>query len=80
MDWEMTMARMPLIYVAGPYRSKEPGGVGRNIDLAKVEALRAWHLGCAVICPHANSSFIEGLIDDERILEADLLMLAKCDA
>jgi nucleoside 2-deoxyribosyltransferase len=73
-------SRMKLIYVAGPYRSENRARKRDNIANAKQAAIKLWKMGCAVICPHANTWFVEGHVSDETILEGDRVMLQQCDA
>lgn len=71
---------MPVIYVAGPFRGKDSWEMEQNIRRAEALALEAWRLGCAVICPHANTRFFQGAADDAVWLDGDIAMLARCDA
>lgn len=73
---------MKLIYVAGPYRSKDRGmrGVHENIERAAAIALELWVAGAAVICPHKNTAFFDGAAEDSVWLTGDLEMLRRCDA
>lgn len=71
---------MKLLYVAGPYRSKDGmWGVHQNIQRAKEVAANLWRMGFAVICPHANTAFMDGLGTDEMFLNGDLEMVKRCD-
>lgn len=70
---------MKLAYIAGPYRAKTEFDVHRNIQLAERAAARAWRSGYAVICPHKNSAYMGGCVDDAVILEGDLEMMRRCD-
>jgi hypothetical protein len=74
---------MKLLYVAGPYRSKDgPRGVHKNIEAASDVAYDLWKLGAAVICPHKNSEGFDGadFFDAELWLKGDLVILGRCDA
>jgi hypothetical protein len=83
---------MKVVYCAGPYRSKDgPWGVRHNIDVATRVARELWLLGFAVICPHANTAWMDGPQPstnkfgatcgpgDARFLEGDLEILKRCD-
>ena len=71
---------MRLAYVAGPYRSKLGAwGVAQNIERARVVARELWLMGFAVICPHANTSMMDGTDTDAMFLDGDLVMLERCD-
>ena len=59
---------MLVAYVAGPYRSETIYGIEQNIQRAKRLAAELWKRGYAVICPHANSAFMDGVCDDETFL------------
>lgn len=69
----------PVIYVAGPFRGRDSWEMEQNIRRAEALALEAWRLGCAVICPHANTRYFQGTADDKVWLVGDLSILARCD-
>lgn len=68
-----------ILYTAGPYRAESPWGVHLNIEAAKIAARELWLKGHAVICPHANSAFMDGQGTDSLFLRGDLLLLERCD-
>jgi hypothetical protein len=70
-----------ILYTAGPYRAPSPWGVHLNIETAKIHARELWLKGHAVICPHANSAFMDGEAGttDRVFLEGDLALLGRCD-
>lgn len=68
-----------LVYIAGPYRAKTISGVRRNIDAAREAAERVWSLGIPCICPHLNTAFMDGIVDDQVFLDGDLEILKRCD-
>jgi hypothetical protein len=70
---------MKLAYVIGAYRSSTVYGVSRNIEAASALAAELWKAGFAVICPHKNSAFFDGLVSDNVFLSAGLEMLRRCD-
>jgi len=70
---------MNLTYIAAPYRAKSPVRLSQNIHEAKIMAQYYWLRGDAVICPHMNSAFFDGLLPDYQFLKATLKMLSKCD-
>lgn len=76
---------MKVAYVAGPYRAKTMNGVWQNIERAKMIAAELWKMGYAVICPHANTAFMDGSTtgnqaDDSHVwLEGDFEILKRCD-
>lgn len=74
---------MKLAYVAGPYRSKTGAGdhfgTWQNILAAEKVAYELWEMGFAVICPHKNSAWFDGVIPGKQFYEGDMEMLARCD-
>ena len=76
---------MKVAYVAGPYRAKTINGIWCNIERAKLLAADLWKMGYAVICPHANTAFMDGATtsnqaDDSHVwLKGDLEILKRCD-
>ena len=76
------LKKMPLVYVAGPYRSKTEHGVRKNIQAASDVALTLWQDGFAAICPHKNTEGWGGAggMPDSVWLDGDLVMLSRCDA
>ena len=71
---------MKVIYVAGAYRSNSWNGVWENINHARTVARRLWLEEWAVICPHANTIFMDGEDTDGVFLKGDLEILRRCDA
>lgn len=71
---------MKIIYTAGPYRSSSQDGTWENIVKARAAARKLWLQGWVVICPHANSMFMNGDETDGVFLKGDLEILARCDA
>lgn len=72
--------RRLLIAIVGPYRAPTLVGIQRNIQDAREAAEFCWEKGHYVFCPHLNSAFMDGLVDEERFLEMGLLMIEKVDA
>ena len=71
---------MKVAYVAGPYRSPlGVWGIRQNIAKATEIARELWLQGYAVICPHANTAFMDGIDTDEIFLKGDLAILERCD-
>lgn len=71
---------MKLIYVAGPYRAKTPYAMLLNIQRAQYAAMEVWETGNAALCPHLNSAFFDGLVDDKNFLDGTMMMMERCDA
>lgn len=73
------MAKIPVVYVAGPYR----GDISLNIDRAKAVGMLAAQLGWSPVIPHANTAHFDTMlpeISDEFWLEATLEIMRRCDA
>lgn len=70
---------MKLAYIAGKYRSDTISGIEENIALARRAAKKLWRDGYAVICPHLNAAFMDGVVPDDVFLEGDIKMLNLCD-
>lgn len=71
---------MNLIYVAGPYRGKCEAEVFSNIVAARSVAARIWELGMVAVCPHLNTAFMGGIVDDSAFLRGDIELMLRCDA
>ena len=70
---------MRVAYIAGPYRAKNGRTVIENIREAEAVAIKYWKKGYAVICPHLNTAFFDGLCPDQVWLNGDLEILRRCD-
>jgi len=70
---------MKVAYIVGPYRAKTVEGIARNIQAAEAVAKKYWLKGYAVICPHKNTAFFDGLTNDRIWLEGDTEILTRCD-
>ena len=71
---------MKVVYVAGPYRASTEYGIKTNIRNAEELAIKVWQAGAACICPHLNSAFLGGVIEDNGWLRGDLEIIRRCDA
>ena len=71
--------RKKLVYIAGPYSADTPHGIYANIELARKYAEKYLKLGYAVICPHLNTAFMDGVISYEDFLAMDLEIIRRCD-
>lgn len=74
------MDHMKLIYVAGPYRAETEAGVHANIQAAEGFAIAILKMGAMPVCPHKNSAYLGGVVEDEVILKGDLELMQRCDA
>lgn len=70
---------MKVAYIAGPYRSATIHGTAQNINAASAVAEKYWQQGYAVICPHKNTAFMDGLIPDAQWIERYIQILSRCD-
>lgn len=70
---------MKLAYIAGPYRGKTINETRANIRRAEEAAVEYWRNGYAVICPHLNSAFFDGVCSDNYFLRAYEEILKRCD-
>jgi hypothetical protein len=73
------MTPKKIIYIAGPYRGKTGWEIEENIRRAERIALEVWQKGYAAICPHANSRFFFGELDEDHVLEGCLEILRRSD-
>ena len=74
------MARMPRVYVAGPFRAKNAWEVHQNVEHAEAwgQALRV--LGCNPLVPHAIGRVFDGTLTSEYWIRATLDWMRLCDA
>jgi hypothetical protein len=77
---EAEVARIPVVYVAGPFRAESHWDQELNIRRAEAAALEIWGMGAACICPHTNTRYFQGAAPDEVWLKGDLEILRRCDA
>lgn len=74
---------MKVIYIAGPYRNKNPFTVRRNILSSAETAAEVWRMGAVAICPHLNTALFEYYVPeqpDDLWLRGDIEILKRCDA
>ena len=70
---------MKVAYVAGPYSANSIYNVVQNIRRAEFVALSLWKMGYAVICPHKNTSLLDGECPRQTWIDGDLEILKRCD-
>ena len=70
---------MRVVYIAGNYRSNTVNGIHENIEKARKVAVQYWQYGYAVICPHTNSAYFDGICDDEIFLRGARELLRRSD-
>ena len=71
---------MKLIYIAAPFRAKNPWEVEQNIRVAENLGFLVAELGAVPIIPHTMYRFFDGTLGDRYWLDATLLIMHKCDA
>lgn len=70
---------MKIVYIAGPYRAKNGSTVIENVRRAERVAIKYWRMGHAVLCPHTNSAFMDGVCPDKTFLEGGLRFVEVSD-
>ena len=70
---------MKLAYVSGPYGAPTAYGVAQNIAKAERVGARLWQKGYAVIIPHKNSAFMDGVVSRDQFLLGDFEIIKRCD-
>lgn len=70
---------MQVAFISGPYRAPTIHQTVLNIRKAEEVALALWRMGYAVICPHKNTSLLDGACDDSVWLMGDLELLRRSD-
>lgn len=81
----MIARKKKIIYISGPYANggTELDNRKRNIECAKIFAIRVLNLGAAVICPHMNTAYLESDpnidIKETEFLDNDLAILHYVD-
>jgi nucleoside 2-deoxyribosyltransferase len=75
-------SKIPVVYVAGPYRAASREKIADNIIAARAVAVAAARLGWFPICPHTNTAhFDDDLPDqDQFFLDGTLALMERCDA
>lgn len=71
---------MKTIFIIAPYRASHNWRLEHNIRVAENAAAYIHIYGHAAVCVHTMNRFFQGLCSDEHFLEADKLILSKCDA
>lgn len=66
-------------YISGPYSAPTPHEIHANIRLAGQYAEKYWKLGYAVICPHLNSAFMDGVVPYGNFITGDLEFVRRSD-
>ncbi len=72
--------RMPVVFIAGPYRAGTVWQVQRNIREARERSLEVWLAGGCALCPHANTANFDGAAPDEVWLAGARELVRRSDA
>jgi hypothetical protein len=79
----VSSSRLPVVYIAGPYRAATPAGIELNIQAARALGLQAVRRGWAPIIPHCNFGLLD-LVDpnigDAFWLAATMEHMRRADA
>ena len=70
---------MELAYIAGPYTADTIYGTRKNILRAEELTVELLKQGYAVICPHKNTAYLDGIIEHEQFMKCCLRILSACD-
>lgn len=80
LDWrDYYNPHQPVIYIAGPYSAPTDAEIDLNVNHARRVRDELVAKGWAVICPHANTAYMDNAHPDVYYT-MDLAMLARCDA
>lgn len=71
---------MKLIYIIGPYSAPTPWQVEQNVRWAEELAMSVARSGAMPVCPHTNTRFFHGTLDEEFWYAGTMEMLRRCDA
>lgn len=76
------MKKMPIVYVAGPYRGLNHEAVELNIQSATAVGMEAIRKGWSPIIPHKNTGHMDRLtnLPDQFWLDATMELMLRCDA
>lgn len=75
--------RVPLVYVAGPYRAETREGVELHIQTARAVGLQVARKGWCPVIPHTMLAHLDAAapsIADQFWLDATLELMRRCDA
>ena len=77
-----TKQKIPVVYVAGPYRAATRELIAENIAVARSVAVATARLGWFPLCPHTNTAHFDDDIpgQDQFFLDGTLALMERCDA
>ncbi|WP_328186942.1 DUF1937 family protein [Marinobacter sp. OP 3.4] len=83
-DPNMATRKLPLVYVAGPYRAETREAVAQNVAAARHVGRLCVRRGWFPVMPTVNTALFDhdfpGLADDQFWLDGTLALMKKCDA
>ena len=74
------MKKIPMVYIAGPYRAKHPYQIQQNINVAWAHGVEVCKFGAYPVVPHLSTMHMEGLATPEFFIEATLELMRRCNA
>lgn len=72
--------RIPVVYIAGPYRGPTAWVVAEHVRKAERVALRVAKMGAMPLCPHSMCAHYNGTLTDQFWLAGTSELLRRCDA
>lgn len=72
--------RLPLIYIAGPFRGPTPWDVKQHVMAAETVGLEVARMGGYPVIPHCMTQSFDKQLTDEFWLEGTRALLLACDA
>jgi hypothetical protein len=72
------MNKLPLIYIAGPFRADTAWAIEKNVREAERWGLEVAKLGAIPVIPHSMYRFFHGALPDTFWIEAALTLLRSC--
>ena len=68
-----------IAYIIAPYRAPTIAGVRHNIEAARALSELLWRNNIPTLCPHLNSSYMDGIAPDQVFLDGDTVLLSRCN-
>lgn len=74
--------RIPVVYIAGPYRGPSRAAIELNIQAARKVGLLCAQKGWSPLIPHSNAAHLDECcgLPDQYWLDATMELLLRCDA
>lgn len=77
---EKATQKIPLIYVAAPYRAKSAWEIDVNIYRARAIGAEIAKLGAYPVIPQSNTAHFDGIADDAVFMDGTMELMKRCDA